>query len=330
MSLKLAGQWVWDSWYAFDGELHHAFYLQASRALGDPNRRHLNPSVGHAVSKDLNNWTVVADAIYPSQDESAWDSWTTWTGSVVRDDNGLWWMFYTGNSRATNCKVQTIGAATSEDLYTWTKVEGNPLVTADERWYAKYVPGSPRNEDFRDPWVFKFEATDDTWHMLMTARAHNGPDRQDAIMGHATSTDLLHWQLQPPLSKPGQGFGETEVFQFEIVDGVPIVLFCCGPIWLSKERLAAGENGGIYSLPVAPDLSDLDFSRAVLFDGPKNIRNSDGSMAEAELYASRLVRSQDGGWNLIAFRNIVNGAFVGELSDCIPVTADKVLGLIRR
>ena len=331
MSLKLPGQWVWDSWFAFDGEQHHAFYLQASRALQDPNRRHLNPSVGHAVSKDLVNWTVVADAIYPSQENEAWDSWTTWTGSVIRDDKGLWWMFYTGNSRATNCKVQTIGAATSPDLYTWTKVESNPLVTADARWYAKYVEGGERSEDFRDPWVFKFDENDDTWHMLMTARDKNGPARQDAVMGHATSKNLIDWQMHEPLSKGGQGFGETEVFQFEIVDSVPIVLYCWGPIWLSKERVAAGEIGGIYSLPVKPDLSDVDFNRAVLFDGPTPGFETAEVKPNPALYASRLVKDIDGKWNLIAFKNEDSeGNFIGELCNPIAVTADPIKGLVRR
>jgi beta-fructofuranosidase len=42
------------------------------------------------------------------------------------------------------------------------------------------------------------------------------------------------------------------------------------------------------------------------------------------------VQSADGSWNLIAFVNEVDGQFVGELSDPIPVTADPVLGLIKR
>jgi beta-fructofuranosidase len=330
MSLRLPGQWVWDSWYAKDGDTYHAFYLQASRALQDPHRRHLNPTVGHAISNDLVNWQVVADAIAPSQNDNAWDSWTTWTGSVVKGDDDLWYMFYTGNSRATNCKVQTIGAATSKDLMTWTKIEGNPLVTADARWYAKYDPSSDRSEDFRDPWVFKFQPSDTQWHMLVTARAKDGRNRQDAVMGHAVSTDLLNWQMLEPLSKPNQGFGETEVFQFEIVDGVPIVLYCCGPIWLSSERLAAGEIGGIYSLPVASDLSNVDFNRAVLFDGPKPEAIGMNPSPNPRLYASRLVQGPDGKWNLIAFINEVNGEFIGELIDPIPVTADPVLGLVRR
>ena len=63
MALRLEDKWIWDSWYAFDGERYHAFYLHASRALGDPVRRHRHPIIGHAVSDDLTNWTVVRDAL---------------------------------------------------------------------------------------------------------------------------------------------------------------------------------------------------------------------------------------------------------------------------
>lgn len=313
MALKLPGQWVWDSWYAFDGEYHHAFYLQASRALGDPNRRHRNVTVGHSISKDLKNWTQVADAIAPSESPAP-DSWTTWTGSVVRAEDGVWWMFYTGTAREDAGERQTVCAAISSDLTVWKKVENLPVVAADSRWY-KTLSAGYNNEPFRDPWVFKLPGETE-WTMLTTAGSiHAKSRREEAIMGVAKSKDLQTWSLQSPLGGPGQGFGETEVFQFEIVDGVPILLFCCGPDWLSDERKAAGEIGGVYSFAVAPDLSDVDFNRAVLFP-------------DTSLYASRLVQDTDGGWNLIAFINFVDGEFVGELCDPIPVTADPARGLV--
>lgn len=315
MALKLPGQWVWDSWFVFDGTKHHAFYLQASRALGDQNRRHRNTTVGHAVSEDLKNWTVVADALAPSESPAP-DSWTTWTGSVVKGDDGLWWMFYTGTSREDAGERQTVCAATSPDLMAWTKVPDAPIVAADPRWYKTLSAGFD-NEPFRDPWVFKIPG-EDTWTMLTTAGSAEAKSRrEEAIMGIAKSPDLKTWTIQPPLGGPGQGFGETEVFQFEIVDGVPIILFCCGPLWLSDERKAAGEVGGIYSLPVAADLSDIDFNRAVLFP-------------DTSLYASRLVQGSDGGWSLIAFLNDVDGEFLGELCDPIPVTAHPIHGIVAK
>ncbi|MEY3846469.1 MAG: hypothetical protein RJA66_736 [Actinomycetota bacterium] len=313
MALRLPGQWVWDSWFVFDGENHHAFYLQASRALGNPERRHRNTSVGHAISNDLKNWTVVADALAPSEAPAA-DSWTTWTGSVVREDNGKWRMFYTGTSREDAGARQTVCAATSDDLITWNKVENLPVVSADPRWF-KTLSGGFSNEPFRDPWVFKM-AGETGWTMLTTAELKDSTDpRQAAAMAISKSNDLVNWVVQAPLSAPDQGFGETEVFQYEIVDGVPIILFCCGPIWLSEERKAAGEIGGIYSIPVREDLQDINFEDATLFP-------------DTTLYASRLVQDRDGGWNLIAFINYVDGEFVGELCDPIPVTADPILGLV--
>ena len=121
---------------------------------------------------------------------------------------------------------------------------------------------------------------------------------------------------EPPLTKVAAGFGETEVFQFEIVDGVPIVLFCCSHRWISDERKAR-EAGGVYSVVANADLYDLDVSQAACFDAPG-------------LYAARLIQAVDGGWNLIGFWNEPNGQFVGELSDPIPVTATFEHGLVRR
>lgn len=323
MALSLPDKWIWDSWYAFDGELYHAFYLHASRALGNPVRRHRNPIVGHAVSEDLTNWTVVRDALIVSDEPEAFDSWTTWTGSVVRADDGTWWMFYTGTSRGDGGDVQTVGAATSKDLLVWEKVSQKPLVQADPTWYEKLSLDLWHDEAWRDPWVFKSDAIagfegQDLWHMLVTARANHGDPKTRGVMGHATSKDLLNWTVQPPRSQPNQGFGQLEVYQFEIIDGVPIVLFCCGWRELSAERQAAfGKRDASYSVAVNADLTGIDFNRAKAFE-------------ENLVYAARLIQGRDGGWNLIGFVNEVNGEFVGELCDPVPVTATREDGLVAR
>jgi beta-fructofuranosidase len=234
----------------------------------------------------------------------------------VRDDDGLWWMFYTGTSRADDTMVQRVGAATSPDLLTWTKVSTEPLVEADSTWYEKLDLSLWHDEAWRDPWVFRFPG-ESTWQMLITARASAGDPAVRGVLGHATSDDLLNWTVQPPLSQPGQGFGQLEVFQFEIVDGVPVLLFCCGVAELSPERQALGEAGGVYSVAVDARLEQVDFTGSVLFD-------------RTDLYAARLLQDADGGWVLLGFINIVDGEFVGTLSDPIPVTADPVLGLVHR
>ena len=338
MALELADKWIWDSWYTFDGEKYHAFYLHASRALGDPNRRHRNPIIGHAISDDLTNWTVVRDALIVSDEPEAFDSWTTWTGSVVRAEDGLWWMFYTGTSRSNGGDIQTVGAATSRDLMVWEKVSPQPLVSADPTWYEKLNQPEWHDEAWRDPWVFKFPKgvasgaaaigvpngvdPSEVWHMLVTSRAEQsvgGDVRTRGVMGHATSLNLRDWTVQPPLSQPHQGFGQLEVYQFEIVDGVPIVVFCCGWRELSQERLAVfGERDATYSVACNSDLTGLDFTRARAFE-------------ERLVYAARIIQDREGQWNLIGFDNFdENGDFLGRLCDPVPVTADPALGLIPR
>lgn len=310
MALTLPDKWVWDSWFVRDGDTFHAFYLHASRALGNPDLRHIHPIVGHAVSTDLTNWTVVRDAIIVSE-PPAFDDFTTWTGSIVRDDDGLWWMFYTGTDSVGRDKRQTIGAATSTDLLTWDKVSTEPLVTADPTWYEQFDRDG--YQSWRDPWVFRFPGNPE-WQMLITARSNDAPEDDRGVMGHATSPNLRDWTVRPPLSSPGSGFDHLEVFQFEIVDGVPVVLFCCDLDKLRGDRRVSDD--GVFSCVVNADLSDIDFRNSILFDD--------------SVYAARLIQNAAGEWFLIGFVNRPNGEFVGELSDPIPVTADPVRGIVRR
>ena len=119
MTIKIDGKWIWDSWYARDGDTFHGFFLQADTSLGDPDLRHLNVTQGHATSKDLVTWTHLGTMFGPAK-TTAWDDSTTWTGSVVQDDAGLWHLFYTGTCLAEKSLYQRIGHATSPDLTTWT------------------------------------------------------------------------------------------------------------------------------------------------------------------------------------------------------------------
>lgn len=305
---RLNDSWIWDSWFAFDGEYHHAFYLRASRALGNPDRRHRYPFVGHARSKDLVNWEVLPDAVAVS-DQPAFDDWTTWTGSVVRDESGLWWMFYTGSSRGDGGDVQRVGAATSADLITWEKVSSDAIVEADGRYYELLDKSLWHDQAWRDPWVFKHEGR---WHMFITARTNEGDRWVRGVVGHAVSDDLRTWEVLPPLTEPG-GFGQMEVFQVAVIDGTPTLLWCCGYNELSdplKQRFGAG---GMFSVTGETLLGPFDISQATRFPHPS-------------IYAARVIEHQ-GQWFMIGFRDMEDGRFVGELTDPIPVTAIPGKGL---
>jgi len=302
----LSDAWTWDMWFADDGDRYHAFYLKASRALGDPDRRHWYVTVGHAVSDDLRTWHEVRDALIAS-DEPAFDDFTTWTGSIVKGPDGVWRMFYTGTSRAENGIVQRVGVATSSDLYTWTKAGARALCEADPRWYEKFDGVSWPDEAWRDPWVF---AEGNQWHMLLTARAKDGKPDDRGVIGHVTSPDLKTWTVQPPLSQPGAGFGHLEVPQVARIDGVHVLIFSSLHGELTRARREAGERGGIWSVPIDSATGPYDIVKA-------------SRLTDESLYAGRLLQDRDGTWWLFAFDHVDgDGAFIGSLSDPMPVGWD--------
>ena len=309
MGFNLADHWVWDFWLADDGEQHHLFYLHAPKSLGHPDLRHRNAKIGHATSTDLRNWTNHGRAFDPGLPGS-FDGSATWTGSVVRGPDRLWRMFYTGSrflSADSNANIETIGLATSPDLFTWTKQPG-PICSADPLWYETLGTSSWPEEAWRDPWVFWNQA-DQLWHMLVTARGRDGTEPDRGVMAHATSPDLKSWTVQPPLSATGSGFAHLEVFQVVKVDGRDHLVFCCDSAKLVGAR--AGQIGGVWSLPVGDIPGPVDFRQARL-------------LVDERLYAGRIAIDRQGTPWLLAFRNVsADGEFVGGVSDPIRVLTDQ-------
>lgn len=307
MAFRLPEAWVWDFWLVDDGEQYHLFFLYASRALKDPEARHHRASIGHAVSSDLVTWERVVDALVRS-DPPAFDDLATWTGSVVRHPDGRWFMFYTGSSFAPpNANIQSVGYATSVDLLTWDKAPG-PVLTADARWYEKLSDSLWHDEAFRDPWVFP-DPDGDGWHMLITARVNSGPADDRGVVGHAWSPDLEHWELRRPLSEPGQGFGQLEVFQIAEVDGQRVLVFNCLAKDASAERRATGTTGGVWVSPAPSSLGPFDLANAQL-------------ITDDRLYVGKFIEDRDTlETKFLAFVNHDgNGHFVGEITDPFVAT----------
>jgi beta-fructofuranosidase len=306
---RLPSAWTWDFWLADDGRDFHLFFLKASRALLDPDRRHWRATIGHAVSPDLLTWTEVDDALVAA-DSPAWDDLATWTGSVIRDGEGRWRMFYTGVDRAGGGLVQRIGAAVSDDLHTWHREGHDPLLQADHRWYETLEDQAWSDEAWRDPWVMP-DPGGSGWHMLITARANTGPADARGVVGHATSPDLATWTVRPPLSRPDHGFGQLEVLQVAMVDDEFVVVFSCLGAELAAERRRPYQqpagSGGIWAAPADGPL------------GPYHLEHA-YRLTDESLYAGRLVQDRAGRWNLLAFHRLdADGAFLGGLSDPMPL-----------
>jgi beta-fructofuranosidase len=305
MPLRLADHWIWDFWFAQEGDDVHVFYLQAPRALGDPGARHDHATIGHAVSRDLRSWRLLPDALGPGA-PGAFDDLATWTGSVVRHD-GRWHLFYTGASRSERAAVQRVGLATSDDLMTWEK--HGVVSEAGPAWYATRSGGSAV-EAWRDPWV---EWDDDTerFHMLVCARANHGPADARGVIGHASSRELRSWVAAPPLSRPGE-FSQLEVPQLVHLGGAWRILFSATQADHGAERL--GRAGVVAVCGTHYLTSDAKFGDYVV-DGDAFLVGD----PVGRHYAGRLLHHR-GAWTFLAWRmHDEHGGFVGELSDPMAV-----------
>ncbi|WP_433305399.1 glycosyl hydrolase family 32 [Actinoplanes sp. CA-030573] len=296
--------WIWDSWPVEDGDDRHLFYLQAPRALGDPIARHTHAAVGHAVSADWEHWTILPDALTTAP-SPAWDDLAIWTGSIVRGDTGRWHFFYTAISHGDGGRVQRIGRADSDDLITWHRAGAEPLLCADPRWYETVDQMDWHEETWRDPWVLR-DPAGDGWHMLITARARNGPRYDRGVIGHARSADFGTWEVQPPLTARA-GFGHMEVPQVSMIDGRPVLTFCCLAPELSAERRQATPMTGMWSAPATSIIGPYDVAAAIPFDDPS-------------IYAAHLVNLADGKPALLGFADDRDGhGFDGAIPPPIPV-----------
>lgn len=306
MPLRLPDKWVWDFWLAREGSDYHIFYLQAPRSIGDPELRHWNVSIGHAVSQDLRRWEILPDAIHPSLSSQSWDNYTTWTGCVLRHQ-GLWYLFYTGTNREEQGRIQRVGLATSLDLINWEKHPQNPLITASSAWYEGYDPGAWYELAWRDPWVFK-DRGDGGFHAFLTARTKDGPADGRGVIAHARSDDLVGWEILPPVSHSGE-YGHMEVPQWVEIGGRGYLLFSVNREVFSKSRAENPEKaqftGTYYLLGDQPS-------------GPFRFATEEALCVDeaGSTYAGKVVQNSSGKWLFLCTNTFTpTGEFLGEVSD---------------
>ena len=268
---------------------------------------------GHATSRDLRNWSHLGTCLTPC-DGPAWDDWTTWTGSVVEDEGGLWHLFYTGTRHGEEEGLkQRIGHATSRDMHTWQRV-GDGLCLDIGPGYEEYTAGHWHDRAMRDPWVMR-DPDGEGWLMYFTARVP-GLDEPNAggAIGLATSDDLTTWTLQPPVYAGGM-FGQMEVPQVFAHQGRWYMMFCCGGSQWSEAYCAFNPQPpvtGTHYLMADHPRGPWRVAPGPFFDGHE----------PAERYAGKVIDSGDGLVAMGFLHTGADGSFVGEVSDPLPVIVE--------
>ena len=311
MVISLDDKWIWDSWYAHDGEVWHGYFLQADKALGDPELRHWHVTQGHAVSSDLVNWRHLGTCFRPS-DTPAWDDYTTWTGSVVQGPDAVWHLFYTGTSRSEDGKKQRIGHATSCDLHHWDRVGDGQCLDLAGEFYEEYTPGHWHDRAMRDPWVIR-DPDQDRWLMFFTARVpHIAEANAGGAIGCATSPDLHEWTLQEPVF--AGAFGQMEVPQVFQHHGRWYCLFCTDAEHWSAACAAGASQPpvtGTHYLTGPSPLGPWTIAPGPFLDGT----------AEGRRYAGRILETDDG-LMFLGFLRTGDAGFIGRVDDPVRVNVD--------
>ena len=116
-------------------------------------------------------------AVIPYGDSGTDQDIALGTGSVIKDQNGLYHAFYTGHNDNFS-PMEAVMHATSPDLLNWTKLPEDMLLAG----------GSYSQDDFRDPYVL-YVAEENQYWMLVTPRSDN-----TGVIVRYTSQDLKTWK----------------------------------------------------------------------------------------------------------------------------------------
>ena len=180
-----------------DDGLWHLFYIYFPRDRRRSAGGLLEYGIGHAQSPDLLEWSFVDVCLREGCD--TWEEEAIYAPCVHRTPDARYVMLYCGTHKGS----QQIGAATSQDLYTWTKYEKNPVITPCSAW------SNWRSEGYhscRDPHIL--EISPGEFICYYTA---NTLDPEVCCIAACRSANLLDWEDRGPVhtapvnySGPGQ------------------------------------------------------------------------------------------------------------------------------
>jgi predicted GH43/DUF377 family glycosyl hydrolase len=228
--LPVGGQGEWDAgmvespvvWYDAERNRYGMVYTGYGRA--DSSRRGYKyvtgPRIGLAWSDDLRHWVkdpgspIFGGSGVPGSPDAEGAS-----GPFLWSENGTYYLFYFGvTARGYEKGTKTLNLATSRDLVTWTRYEGNPIIApAGSGW---------RRDAIWHPNIVK---RGDRYYLFFNASGVAGGLTEEFI-GYATSDDLFHWEVDDLNSPVLVGSGREGAWDAAGRAGDPSV-YRVGNIW---------------------------------------------------------------------------------------------------
>ena len=173
------GEYMKDYFVYREGDTFHLFYnVGKAGATQDWQEPGNEKAFGHATSKDLKKWEHhprILEAV-----PGTWEGAVVSAPSVIKHD-GTYYLFYTGFDDRVKGK-QSIGFATSKDLFHWERHASNPVYEAPP-WTARNASGWL---DCRDAHVIAYGKEFLLFTMVTTAEGKGA-------IAVASSPDLIKW-----------------------------------------------------------------------------------------------------------------------------------------
>ncbi|MEV6103609.1 family 43 glycosylhydrolase [Streptomyces sp. NPDC051940] len=212
-----------------DGELR-LFYLHERRETPKPGT-----PWSLVTTRDLVNLEDHGTALPHGTPDDA--DFNAYTGSVVRDADGVHHLFYTAQNPARTgadgLPLQLVAHATSTDgARTWVKHPGHTFG----------APAGYESADWRDPYVFRDERHG-VWRMLIAARHLSGPERRRGVIAQCVSDDLVRWTPAEPFWDPRRYITHECPEVFRLGDWWYLVYSEFSESFTTRYRMARGPEG---------------------------------------------------------------------------------------
>lgn len=183
--------WVGDLIPYWENGTYYAFYLHDPRIR---DKEYAEETTWHLVTtKDFVHLDYKGEAIKRGGDDRP--NKNAYTGSVMRDRDGLCHAFYTAYNadiKINGKSVQSVMQAVGSDPEHLETVE-DFLFTADGVLYEEF--------DWRDPYVF-WNEEEECYYMLLAARKKGGGKLRGGCLALCKSRDLFHWTYEQPFYQP--------------------------------------------------------------------------------------------------------------------------------